>query len=631
MALPEIRILSEEVANRIAAGEVIERPAAAVKELVENSLDAGATRIDIEFRNGGKSYIKVSDNGHGMRRDQLLTCLEPHATSKIRTADDLDTVASFGFRGEAVPSIASVAKFSASSRTAGSEVGSRVEVYAGKIGKISECAMAAGTEIVVEDLFCGVPARRKFLKSDNTEASHIIRMCKLYALARPDVEFSLAENSRPVFASKKSRDLVGRIEDVFGSEISGKIIPLRPYEAFGISIDGALSKPGEDWASARNIYAFINGRPVDCRAVYSALREACRNAIGQGRYPAAFLFIRLDPRSVDVNVHPAKREVRLKNEFALRSAVMAAALDTLESFSIASPSPAPAAPGPAQPPPPRPVPQPPAERPAPQAPFARESASAARNFDVTEITPPKSGQESPAWLPARRPAQAPAEPLDAVRAAAKAAQAQFSRAQRQPQDTRPSSSLGWRYLRHLSKRYALFETQSGSLVILSVASAMKRINYDRIVRNFAGEKPASQSLLIPVNIEFDRADDEIFRRSLKGFEVCGFSIEEFGERFYRVCAVPLWIEFGDIERFIKDFVELAREEGVAIGKKALTDRVFAELAVKMARSSRTVETEYAANALLDELFACKSPMFSPDGRRTCKEITAAELRAFFGE
>lgn len=622
-SLPEIKILTDDVANKIAAGEVIERPAAAVKELVENSIDAKATSIDIEFKNGGKSFIKVSDNGHGMRKDQALTCLEPHATSKIRSADDLESILSFGFRGEALPSIASVSKFSLITKPESAKVGVSVNVRAGKITEIKEVAMARGTEIVVEDLFCSVPARRKFLKTDNTEAGHIIKMCKLYALAKNDISFSLRENSKLIFSSKKTADLTERVKNIFGEEISEKLIPLAPYSGFGISVSGAVSKPAESWTTSKNIYAFINGRPVECRAVFSALKDAYKSAMPQGKYPAAFLFIEIDPRFVDVNVHPAKREVRLKNEFAMRSAILAALVETLENYSIT----------------------PTVEIPKLETQtFNPAAQSRAEEFD----NPREAFDFSKKSDVFRAPKPAIASKLDPLKIAAEKAEAEFRKAKipaskifeaekpkptaskgEKAEDLRPSSTLGWKYLKHLSRKYALFETQSNSLIILSIQSALKRINYEKIVRNFAGEKPKAQTLLIPVNIEFDRTDDEVFKRNKRGFEVCGFEIEEFGERFYRVSAIPLWLEFGDVENFIKDFVELAREEGFEIGRKNLSEQTFANLAVKMSRGIKIAESEYAANAVLDDLFASKSPMFSPDGKRTCKEITAAEISAFF--
>ena len=390
-------------------------------------------------------------------------------------------------------------------------------------------------------------------------------------------------------------------------------------------MSGAVSKPAESWTTSKNIYAFINGRPVECRAVFSALKDAYKSAMPQGKYPAAFLFIEIDPRFVDVNVHPAKREVRLKNEFAMRSAILAALVETLENYSIT---------------PIREIQNPETKsfKSAPQArveeseklrkiidfsqnnnsftaPFSAPKSDVKSKFDPIKIAAEKAAEDL------RKAKNPPSKIFESEKPVAiKSAKAE---------DLRPSSTLGWKYLKHLSRKYALFETQSNSLIILSIQSALKRINYEKIVRNFAGEKPKAQTLLIPVNIEFDRADDEVFKRNKRGFEVCGFEIEEFGERFYRISAIPLWLEFGDVENFIKDFVELAREEGFEIGRKNLSEQTFASLAVKMSRGIKIAESEYAANAVLDDLFSSKSPMFSPDGKRTCKEITAAEISAFF--
>lgn len=271
---PDIRILSEDVANRIAAGEVIERPAAVVKELLENAIDAGATRIDIEFKHGGKSFVKVLDNGCGMTREQALMSLEPHATSKIREPEDLFKISSYGFRGEAVPSIASVSKFTLRTRPEGSQLGTHIDIYAGEVNAVKDCGMAAGTEVIVENLFCSVPVRRKFLKTDNVEASHITKLCRLYALALPQLAITLIENSRVVFRSEQDLGIMDRIERVYGREISSKLMELKECVLGDLKVYGAILRPGESFATNRNVCSFINGRPVDSRAVYSAIKEA---------------------------------------------------------------------------------------------------------------------------------------------------------------------------------------------------------------------------------------------------------------------------------------------------------------------------------------------------------------------
>ncbi len=622
--LPEIRILSDDVANKIAAGEVIERPASAVKELLENSLDAKATKLEISFKNGGKSFIKITDNGHGMRKDQALTALEAHATSKIKTAADLDTVLSFGFRGEALPSIASISKFTILTKPTAQTLGTKIEIFAGQIKDVKECAIDSGTQMIVEDLFCSVPARRKFLKTDNTEAEHIIKTCRLYALSRPDVSFTLLEDDKTVFKSSPTKSLIQRVEKIFGAEISDKLMPLKSFESYGISIEGAVSKPNESWASARNIYTFINGRPIDSRIVYSALKEAYEDAIPSGRYPAAFLFINLDTRFVDVNVHPAKREVRLKNDYALRNAILAALADSLENF---------------------------APKESFDAPKISEPEEVKIEADSTYNHIPK--EPMPESFFSRRqaienlsPIQIAAQNLQAELAANKNANLKEifktnegvktnSNAEvfytQKTENENLSIEASWKYLSHLNKKFVLFETQSNSLILMSIPAALKRISYDKIMRSLEGEKAEAQALLIPINIEFTRSDNEIFKNNLSAFQKCGFSIEEFGENFYRISAIPTWIEFTLAGKFIEDFVEIAKEEGSSFGKKTLANQVFAKLASTRTQGADLIEHADMAKLLLKNLFACKSPMFTPDGKRTCKEISAAEIKAFFGE
>ena len=331
---PEIKVLPVDVASRIAAGEVIERPASALKEMLENSIDAGAERVEIDFSRGGKSYIKIADDGCGMTRSQALASLEQHATSKIADADDIFAISTYGFRGEAVPSIASVSKFTMRTRPHSAETGTRIDVEAGRVLEVRECGMPCGTEIFVEDLFCSVPARRKFLKSDNVEASHIVRLCKLYAMALPNLRLRLSEDSREIFSSEGGVGVMERIRAIYGAPMADAMIELPESRARGMSLYGAVLKPGESFATGRGISLFINSRPVDCKAAFLALKDAYAQLVPKGRYPAAFLFLDMNPRDVDVNVHPAKREVRLKDEFGVRDFILGAVSDRLARYSF---------------------------------------------------------------------------------------------------------------------------------------------------------------------------------------------------------------------------------------------------------------------------------------------------------
>ncbi|MBL9216576.1 MAG: DNA mismatch repair endonuclease MutL, partial [Opitutaceae bacterium] len=366
--MPVIRILSDRVANQIAAGEVIERPAAVVKELVENSLDAGATRIEVEFRHGGRSYLRVEDNGCGLSRDDALLALERHATSKIVETADLDRLGTFGFRGEALPSIASVAHFELQTRPAGAAAGTEVVVNGGRLVHVRECGVAPGTRITVTHLFNSVPARRKFLKSDATESAHIIQTVRLYALACPQTAFTLLEDGRVLFQSPACATLSDRVAEILGRQTAADLLPVSAEEG-GLKLAGLTGKPGVSRSTRHELLLFVNRRPVDSRTLNFALIESYATSLAKGRYPVAVLFLEIDPAAVDVNVHPAKREVRFRQEGAVRGFVIRAVLQALREYSAPAPVSVPAGPAPdpagrpAAPPLPPPVPGPRAAEP----------------------------------------------------------------------------------------------------------------------------------------------------------------------------------------------------------------------------------------------------------------------------
>ncbi|WP_043589744.1 DNA mismatch repair endonuclease MutL, partial [Geminisphaera colitermitum] len=329
--MKHVRRLTDRVANQIAAGEVIERPAAVIKELMENSLDAGATRIEVEFAHGGRSLMRIEDNGHGMLRDDAVLAIERHATSKINEADDLNSLGSFGFRGEALPSIASVSKFTLQTRPAGSDSGTEVHINGGKLVHVRDCGRAVGTRIEVAQLFNSVPARRKFLKTDATESAHIISCVRLYALAFPSVSFTLIEDGRTIFRSPECPALVDRVAEIFGGQLASTLIPIDAHDD-GMELRGLIARPGPGRATRHEMITFVNQRPVDNRTLTYALIESYHDMMPKGRYPAAFLFIDIDPAQVDVNVHPAKREVRFRSEPQVRGFVIRSVLQTLREL-----------------------------------------------------------------------------------------------------------------------------------------------------------------------------------------------------------------------------------------------------------------------------------------------------------
>lgn len=607
---PEIRILSEDVANRIAAGEVIDRPASAVKELVENAIDAGATRIEIEFSHGGKSFLKVRDNGCGMTREQALMSLEPHATSKIKSADDIFEIGSFGFRGEAIPSIASICKFTMRTRPVSADTGTQVEIYAGEIKDVRECGMPCGTEILVENIFCSVPARRKFLKSDNVEASHIIKLCRLYALSLPNIAITLIENSRVVFRSEGGLNILERIAKIsgIGVDTARKLIEIPPCEAGEMKVSGAIIAPPESFTTSRNICAFINSRPVDSRTVYSALKEAYEGRLEKGRYAGAYIFLEIPPRDVDVNVHPAKREVRLRNEFAVREFLCAAISRALAKYGAESAYRDNSSNG-------FPDQQVPLSKPKPPE-------TPARFLPVPSVFPPrrqfghgsKDGQISAEFKSSKEFSSA----LGAI-------EKKIS-IKKPPEITCSAKSEtqvgGWKFLAIARRKYALFETDK-AVVIMSLSGAAKRIEFNEITAS--KEAPASQRILIPNTVKFERGDAEYFKLNIDSFEKCGFEIEEFGTNCYRISAIPDWLELSQAETFVRDFVELAREESTGLKKKALDSASFAKIAVQKISIPESYLTPHGAICVLKKLLNTHDNITAPDGSPIFREIPFSSI------
>lgn len=680
MKPPEIKILPDDVANKIAAGEVVERPASVVKELLENSIDAGATRIDIEFKHGGKTFIKVLDNGCGMTRQQALMSLEQHATSKMRSPEDLFSISSYGFRGEAVPSIASVSKFRMRTRPEGESVGTQIDSYASQVLSVKECGMPRGTEILVENLFSGVPARRKFLKSDNVEAGHIARLCRLYALALPNLSLTLVENSKVLFHSEEGFGVIARISKIFGRETAENLIELKESQKYGMKVSGAILVPGESFSTSRNICVFINGRPVECRAVYAAVKEAYSQFVPKGRFAGAFLFIELNPSSVDVNVHPAKREVRLKDELGVKNFIADAIIERLKSFSFQEPFGA-------------------FGRRAgdctPSAEFARalesfsgknspgqnnpENAQEARmglaakssggaggamcDLRGTPALSNNDGQKEQADFPDARIAgeksfevgenakilkeSAPDYGIEKIRAfevaAASPAPAivpdagksryfsEYSEDLQAAQSARAAAAKhAWRYVGCIARRFAIFETPK-SMAIMSILSALRRVDFNRIMKALEGEKALSQKLLLPITMEFGISDDEFFRANRALFESCGFEIDDFGKGYYRIAATPAWLEFFEAEKFVRDIVESSSESGLRTRSKRLGDEMFASIAAGKIGIGGFICTEESATSLLSNLLSCPMHMTSPDGRKTLYEISHSRLLSLFGE
>ncbi|MBA3763568.1 MAG: DNA mismatch repair endonuclease MutL, partial [Chthoniobacterales bacterium] len=328
--MSRIHLLPDILASQVAAGEVVERPASVVKELVENSIDAGARTVETIIRRGGISLVRVVDDGCGMDRDDALLCLERHATSKIRSAADLAAIATLGFRGEALPSIASVSRFRLTTREPGAIAGSEIIVAGGKIDAVRDGGEAPGTQIEVRSLFYNLPARRKFLRSENTESRNVEHQLYLQASAHPEVAFVFVREERVVFQLPATRSLKERVRDLHGAELVDRLLALEPAARSGIEISGLIGAAGLSRQTRTQQLVFVNGRAIESPVLNAALREGYHTTLMKGQFPVTFLFLTLDPAAVDVNVHPSKREVRFRDPAAVREAVVAAIRKTLE-------------------------------------------------------------------------------------------------------------------------------------------------------------------------------------------------------------------------------------------------------------------------------------------------------------
>ncbi|MEY4939273.1 MAG: hypothetical protein RIQ93_1008 [Verrucomicrobiota bacterium] len=612
--MPKVHILTDRVANQIAAGEVIERPAAVVKELVENALDAGATRVEVEFRHGGRSLMSVEDNGLGMSRDDALLALERHATSKIREADDLDRLASYGFRGEALPSIASVSRFQLQTREVGSQTGTEILVNGGKFVHVRECGRPVGTRIEVTHLFNSVPARRKFLKTDQTEAAHIVHCVRLYALACPRTAFTLIEDGRVVFRSPECSTLGERIAEIFGRQTAEELVALEAVEP-GLRLSGLIGRPGSGRATRHEMIMFVNARPVDSRTLNYAMIESYHESLPKGRYPLAFVFFECDPAAVDVNVHPAKREVRFRSEPQVRGFVIRSVLQRLRELGGSALAPIIS----------RPINDSRTDSPAMTAGSAGGSgvklaSPSPAGFGNAEA---RSSGPTGAIPEARVLTNGHGEPvLSAPVGALPTVASPWGSPT--PAATAPS----WRYVGLAHGNYALFETAAG-LVLLDRRAAHERIWFERLREQFRAGVAPSQRLLLPLPLEVDAIAAALLLDRRRFLHDHGFEVGEFGRNFFRIEAAPAWMEPADAEPFLRDLLGAFREGRMPDGNIELAREELARLAAARAIRLPPTAGETELRAVIGQLFATRTPLTSPAGRPTYIELNHGELARRF--
>jgi DNA mismatch repair protein MutL len=597
--MPKIRVLPDILASQVAAGEVVERPASVVKELVENSLDAGAGEIRVEIERGGAARIRVSDDGCGMSKEDALLSLERHATSKLRTSSDLAAIRTLGFRGEAVPSIASVSRFRLVTRERESLAGTEILVDGGRLRDVKEAGCAPGTLIEASGLFYNMPARRKFMRAESTESAHVEHQLRLHALAAPNVRFCFRKDDREVFDLPAVAKAVDRVRHVLGSEMAGELIELPVTHGDGVSIEGFVLPAAHARKGRRHQCVFLNGRPVEDAVISRALAEGFRGAVADGLHPAAWLWIDLEPERVDVNVHPAKREVRFHRPLDVRDAILEAVTNGLRSRVI-EPVVTKSAISPESVRPIVSTPRPWSPAPAVQVSLPlREVFSFVPNSAVFVPAAPVSVD-----LPQAIPVSKEEPTLESVTEA---------------------STSAFRIIGLLHHRYVLMESDDG-LVLFDPRAGRERIFYERLLGDREGAVE-SQALLVPELLDLDPRDHEMIVREKESLAGAGVEVEAFGGNTLQVRSLPACLRIVDSKPLIAALIDELLHESVP-GRRFAFERL-AKLLAKRAASGLPVKLA-ETSSLLGQLFACELPYCAPDGRPTLIEYSLRELDRRFG-
>jgi DNA mismatch repair protein MutL len=569
-----IEILPEQVSSAIAAGEVVERPSSVVKELIENALDANATRIEIEVEEGGRRLIRVSDNGEGIPGDEIKLSVARFATSKLRTPDDLHHIQTLGFRGEALSSIGAISMLEIASRSQQATVGAVLRVEGGTAGKIESLGIPTGTQVSVRNLFFNVPARREFLKTDATERRWITTLVTRYALAYPRVGFTLTQEGREVFRSSGSGDRREILAEIYGLETAREMLRLPQGEPAGLEIEGFISPPHVHRSNRRELIFFVNGRWVQEASLSAAVLQAYHTLLMVGRYPIVALFLTIDPEELDVNVHPAKAEIRFKDSGAVFSVVQRVVRAALIGQS-----------------------------PAPSVDFARRWTGRGREVE---------GEVSTDWSlwSDSEPSYIELEPAD-----------------------KPStlSSGGVPLLRPVGQVGASYLVAEGpdGLYLIDQHAAHERILFEQFMHaNKSGDLEAQQ-LLEPIAVDFGPGDAETIEDHLDLLNNFGFDIEHFGPRTYRVSAVPAMFLGRDPAALLRSVVGDFEEDESPL-ESEIEARIAARICKRVAVKAGQVLARPEQERLLRDLEACAAPRTCPHGRPTMIHLSVDSLERQFG-
>ena len=596
-----IRLLPDAVASQVAAGEVVERPASVVKELIENSVDAGARKIDVMIRRGGISLVRVVDDGCGMDRDDALLSLERHATSKIRSAADLQTVATLGFRGEALPSIASVSRFRLTTRERNALAGTEIVVNGGKIDIVRDGGEAPGTQVEVRSLFFNVPARRKFLRSENTESRNIEHQIHLQAIGHPQIAFTLLRDDRLVFQLPATTTLGDRIRDLYGAELLERLIQLHGVAPRKIQIAGFIGQAGLSRQTRTQQLIFVSGRAIESGLITSAIREGYHTALMKGQYPVTFLFLDLDPATVDVNVHPSKREVRFRDPGAVREAVARCIQQTLE----------------------------------------RGRTEWQQKFRAPTVVPSIVGTASalPQISATITPRELPQLEREFALRGQKTVEPPIGRREKMPissqenltQDRARSTSVPQQFqiIGVLNKLYVLMENANG-LVLVDQHAAHERILFEELRRRMEEQGVPSQKLLLSQIFELPPRDADWVERNMPILQKMGIGIESFGPNTFKIDSLPAFLNVSDPAQFMRKVIDDLKSASSSSSEMRLGEDMIAKTVCRHAVKANDPLRYPEVEKLIRDLLDCDLPYCCPHGRPTMIQISLVELEKKFG-
>lgn len=622
--MPSIHVMSSTLASQVAAGEVVERPASVVKELVENSLDAGAKAIRVEIRRGGVGLIKVTDDGSGMSREDAQLCAKRHATSKLSSLEDLFEITHLGFRGEAIPSIASVSRFKLCTRQPQALEGWEIRIDGGQEHEPRSSGVSPGTAIEVSDLFYNTPARRKFLKSAETEASHVEHQLRLHALAYPQVRFTYKRDDQLIFDLPATADLRVRISALTDAATAAALIPVEPVIGPGISVTGFLLPLSEARRTRKGQYVFMNTRPVEDQLINRAIRDGY-GGFPTGLHPALFLYMEVEPALVDVNVHPAKKEVRFRRSADVVNTIVEAISNTLQKHARqeihASAT------------------EPDTEKRLPEVPFPapREEKPLRTNHPLPP-SPEKGGMAFPLSGTSQTRGSAPAPPLRPIplkQVPATQGRLDFQnkteggapRSACGKAATEKDASAGFTYMGTLRQQFALFETPEG-LVLMHPRAARERIIFERLRAHREAPMP-SQQLLDPVMLDLDPRDFAVIQQVAPHFDQAGMTVTPFGQNTIRIESLPALLELDNARAFLLELVDrLTQSEFSRNAKRMAYETFIGEIARKSAWKERI--SPHRAPAILKELLACEVPYCTPGGKPTLVNYSVPEIKRKFG-